>query len=304
MIYTEFWGLSHPPFADDLRRESFVPTHSASLAVGRLRYALGTAMGASALFGGPGVGKSRLARILLAEFAAARWATGYMTGPFGTARDALAALRPEARIPGGAGLPELRHFLLSRARARQPVLLAVDDVQAARGSDFLEMLRTLLNVELDGVGALSILLIGQAGMERRLEAASGFNGRMAARAVLEPMTDEETRIYILARLKAAGSRHGIFTRQAAERVVDLSRGIPRQVNRLCEMSLVIAYGLDEDRVGPDIVEMAAADLDLLPPGEAAFFPWPHPEPGDGAPEEEAEEKPDGEDILAALPAEK
>lgn len=305
MLYTDFWNLAFYPFANDSRPETFVPTRSAALCIGRLRYSLGMGMGASALFGEPGTGKSRVARILLQEFSAARWLTAYLPSPTGAPRDILAALNPvqAASLPAAAsGMTELHAFLIDRAVHHQPVLLVVDDVQAARGTDFLEVLRTLLNIEHDGIKALSILLVGQAGMERKLAAASGFNGQLLVRAVLDPMAADETRLYILARLKAAGSRQGIFTKQAAELVVRFSGGIPRQVNRLCEMSLVIAYGLEEAKVTPEIVEMAAADLDLLPVGEASFFHWPHPvQPR--LPEPEAEVAPEEEDILAMLPAE-
>ncbi|MDR1744414.1 MAG: AAA family ATPase [Planctomycetota bacterium] len=303
MVYTNFWELDFYPFANDNRPETFVPTHAASLAVARLRYALGTGMGASALFGEPGSGKSRAARIIEREFAGARWLTAYFPNPSGTPRDILAALNADAAaaVPSGSfGMIELQTFLAERARCNQPALLVVDDVQAARGTDFLETLRTLLNIENDGVKALSILLVGQPGMERKLAAASGFDGQLMMRAVLDPMTDEETRLYILARLKAAGSRQGIFTKQSAELVVKFSKGLPRQVNRLCELSLVIAYGLEEKRVTPEIVEMAAADLDVLPAGEAAFFHWPHPASPETAPPEEPA---DEDDVLAALTAE-
>ncbi len=304
MLYTSFWGLSFPPFSNDSRPETFVPAHSASLCLGRLRYALGTGMGASALFGGAGVGKSRVARMLLQEFAAARWLCAYLPAPAGTPRDILSALAPAqaAAVPPGAdGMTELRLFLVDRAAHRQPVLLVVDDVQAARGTDFLETLRALLNIEHDGMKALSILLVGQSGAstDRKLALASGFDGQLLVRAVLGPMTEEETRLYILARLKVAGSRQGIFTKHAADRVVEYSRGVPRQVNRLCELSLVIAYGLEEKKVTPEIVGMAAADLDLLPPDDAAFFAWPQPAPA--APPEPPPE-PEGEDILAQLSA--
>ena len=300
MIYADFWDLHFPPFANDNRPETFVPTRSATLAAARLRYALGTETGASALFGAPGTGKSRVARIVVEEFVAAHWLAAYLPSPHGQPRDILAALDPAvaALLPAGSdGLAELRAFLVGRTVERRPVLLVVDDAQIARGSDFLELLRTLLNIEHDGTRAMSLLLVGQASLERRLAAASGFDSQLAVRAVLEPMSDEETRLYILARLKAAGSRQGIFTRQAAERVVRYSRGVPRQINRLCELSLVVAYGLGKRQVSPDIVEMAAADLDLLPAGEASFLPWPHPAPKD----EPGPEEPHAEDILAGLP---
>lgn len=304
MLYTEYWDLAFPPFANDSRAETFVPTRSATLCIGRLRYALGTGMGASALFGDAGTGKSRVARILLQEFAAANWLAAYMPNPSGSPRDILAALHPAraaAVPPGSPGMTELQAFLIDRAVNRQPILLVVDDAQAARGTDFLETLRTLLNIEHDGVRALSILLAGQAGMERKLAAASGFDGQLLVRAVLDRMTPEETQLYILARLKVAGSRQGIFTKHAADCIVKYSRGVPRQVNRLCELSLVIAYGLEEKKATPEIVDMAAADLDLLPPADAGFFQWPQPAPP--PPPDPDQEAPEEEDVLAQLAAE-
>ena len=262
-------------------------------------------MGAAGLFGEAGCGKTRLARILLHEFADANWLTGYLPGPAGTPRDMLAALEPEAvREPGAVGAADLQSRIAWLAREGRPMLLAVDDVQAARGTDFLETLRTLLNVEKDGGRVLSLLLIGQPGMERRLAAASFFDTRLGARAILNRMTRDETKLYMLSHLKNAGSRQGIFTHQAAERVVSLSRGTPRQVNRLCEMSLVIAFGLESEKIGPDIVDMAAADLDMPPDEDAAFLPWPHPK--SAATEAEAgydAEAEAGDDVLAGLSAE-
>lgn len=301
MIYTDYWRLAFPPFSNDPRAGAFVPTHSAVLAVARLRYALGAGRCAAALFGDAGLGKTRVTKLVLDEFAAANWLTAYLPAPHGCARDILALLdRRATGVPAAdasAGLGDLRRFLARETAGGRPILLAVDDVQTARGTDFLEMLRTLLNPDPADAPSLSLLLSGQPAMERKLEAASGFSGQLAVRAVLDPMSDEETKVYMLARLKAAGSEHGIFTRQAADRVSALSRGVPRQVSRLCEIALVIAYGLERDRVTPDVIDMAAADLDLLPGEDAPFRPWPHPRS-----EPEAEEAGAEEDILASIRA--
>ena len=302
MIYTEYWNLAFPPFANDLRPENFVPTRSSILAAARLRYALGMNLGAAGVYGPAGVGKTRIARSLLDEFAAAKWLTCYLPNPCVAARELLTALSPAAAPERGdapACLAALQRFLGERMAAGQPVLLAVDDVQATRDTGFLELLRTLLNISDGRRRALSLLLVGQPEMERRLRAASGLESHLAAKAVVEPMADDETKLYILARLKAAGSRQGIFTRRAADRVTRLSRGVPRQVNRLCELSLLIGFGLETKKVDPGIVEMAAADLDILPGDEAAFFPWPHSE-GAGAEEEDGD---GGEDVLASLAGE-
>ena len=105
MIYTEFWGLEHPPFAEDGGAGIFIPTQNASLALARLRYAIGSRMGAAGLFGEAGCGKTKIARILLQEFSDANWLTGYLPSPAGTPGDILAALDPEANPkPGSAGM--------------------------------------------------------------------------------------------------------------------------------------------------------------------------------------------------------
>ncbi|MCC8181197.1 MAG: AAA family ATPase [Planctomycetes bacterium] len=303
MIYTDYWDLEYPPFGEE-RAETFVPTKSSTLAIARLRYALGREMGASALFGESGLGKSLLARMLVDEFSKAGWQAVYLPGPRGGARDILARFDANAARAcerGADPAAELQQYWTERAALGRLALLAVDDAHTSRTPDFLEMLRTLLNIRSGGRPVLSILLVGQQSLERRLADASGFGSQLAIRAVLEPMTADESRLYILAKLKAAGSSQGIFTRHAADRVVELCNGVPRQINRLCELALVIAYGLESQRISPDIIDMAAADLDMLPGDEAAFYPWPHPEPEPEA-EPEEEQEPE-EDILASLPAE-
>ena len=303
-MYTDYWRLDFPPFANDHKLGAFVPTRAATLVMGRVRFAMGAGQAVAGLYGAAGVGKTIIARMILAEFAEARWLTGYLPNPCCQPRDVLSALDPgAAALPGArTGMTDLISFLETQAEAERPVLLAVDDIQATRNSEFLELLRTLLNIESGGRRALSLLLVGQPAMDHRLAAASGFDGQLAVRAMVQPMTSVESGVYILSRLKAAGSRQGLFTRQAAERVVQLSRGLPRDINRLCELSLVIAYGLGLKKIDPAVVEMAAADLDLLPGEEAPFFAWSQPErPAKPEPEPAKDTaKAAEDDILASL----
>jgi general secretion pathway protein A len=84
---------------------------------------------------------------------------------------------------------------------------------------------------------------------------------------MEPMGIEETKRYILYRLKIAGCTRGIFTRQAGQLVHEVAGGIPRNVNRLCELALVTGYGLGEEKIGPEIVGMAAREIGLDGEGE-------------------------------------
>lgn len=302
MIYLDYWGMSRPPFANTHLPETFVPTQSSGVALAKLRYALGTRQGAAGLIGNPGTGKTIVARMIVDEFQDAGWLAVYMPQPGFSADDLLGALAPNpADWPAGcSGQAALGRYLKGLLDKGRMALAAIDDVQAARDPLWLEWLRTLLNIEKDGERALAILLAGQPPMERRLAAASGFDSQLSVRAVLEPMTREETKVYILSRLQYSGTRHGIFTRQAAERLAEISGGVPRQVNRLCELSLMTGYGLGVKKIDPALVNMAAADLDLLPGEDMAFHDWPAPEARPKPEPEPSEPESEEDDILASL----
>ncbi len=303
MLYTEYWDLDFPPFTDEYKVGGMVPTRNSSLVIGRLRFALGMNRSIAALFGEAGVGKTFLIRVLLEEFTEANWLVGYLPNPCADAKDILELYRPDIvrALPiNSNGMSELRNFLAEQAGIGQPVLLAVDDIQASRSTDFLELLRTLMNIETNGKKPLSVLLGGQPSMALRLESASRMDTQLSVKAVVTPMLEDEAKLYILSRLKTAGSKQGVFTKQAADRVVELTKGSPRQINRLCELALVIGFGLGVKKIDPTTIEMAAADLDLLPAEETVFFPWER-QKLKKKPEENA--PPDEDDVLASLDAE-
>jgi hypothetical protein len=85
-----------------------------------------------------------------------------------------------------------------------------------------------------------------------------------------PLTRDELTEYIQARLTAAAAADPkLFTRDAEERIFEISTGIPRLVNIVCDNALVIGYALGKKRIGADVVNEAAADLLTQEPREAA-----------------------------------
>ncbi|HMS43208.1 MAG TPA: hypothetical protein PKE69_23465, partial [Pyrinomonadaceae bacterium] len=79
-----------------------------------------------------------------------------------------------------------------------------------------------------------------------------------------PDVDEVER-YITERLLIAGSdQPNIFTPGAIDLIYQCSEGIPRQINNLCDNSLIAAYAAGEQVIGRQIIEDVADNLDLLP----------------------------------------
>ncbi len=263
-MYLSHWGMRRRPFDNSHALEFFVPVESASLALAKLRYVLSSELGAAALTGPAGVGKTQVARIVCNELAAAGWITAYLTNPSGTCAETLSriAFLLGTLVPEEAALPALMATLTELREAGKKVCLAVDEVHTIHDPDILENLRMLLDQERAERRLLNLVLIGQPAMKKKLAAASDFASHLALNIKMEPMGPEETNNYVLYRLKVAGCNSGIFTRRAADMIYRLAGGLPRNVNRLCELSLVTGFGLGAKKVAPEIVRMAAEDLGL------------------------------------------
>ncbi len=148
------------------------------------------------------------------------------------------------------------------AAAGGKLLAVIDEAQTLRDAGILDDLRTLLNVEHDGRPALNLLLCGQPEMRGALAGAGRFDSRLSLEVELHPYDMTETETYMLQRLKDAGCARGIFTRKAAEAVAKISGGNPGDINRLCELALIMAFASRQHKIKPEIVSAAARDLHL------------------------------------------
>ena len=135
-----------------------------------------------------------------------------------------------------------RFLLQNHARGRHCVLI-VDEAQSL-GADVLEQLRLLTNLETHERKLLQIVLIGQPEL-RRLLSGPGMeqlSQRVVAQYHLGPLAEEETVRYIRHRMEFAGLAGVVpFDAEAHRRIFRLTRGVPRQVNRLCDRALLGAY---------------------------------------------------------------
>jgi general secretion pathway protein A len=88
---------------------------------------------------------------------------------------------------------------------------------------------------------LTLLLVGQLPLLSNVERLRGLEERISVKCVLRPFQLEETISYITHRLTAAGSQDPIFAAGALEQIHQLTCGIPRRINRLCDLCLLIGY---------------------------------------------------------------
>ena len=270
-MYAEFFGLQHDPFsiAPDPRYLFMSERHREALA--HLLYGVRGGGGFVLLSGEIGAGKTTICRCFL-EQVPENCNVAYIFNPRLTVADLLKSICREFRIEvkhEGMGpatvhdhLDPLNEFLLASHARGERNLLIIDEAQNLT-PHVLEQLRLLTNLETSERKLLQIILIGQPEL-RAIVARPELEQlaqRVIARFHLDALDAAETREYIQHRLQVAGLKGPLpFAPAAIERIHELSRGVPRRINLLCDRALLGAYAGGQNRVERAVVDKAASEV--------------------------------------------
>jgi general secretion pathway protein A len=136
----------------------------------------------------------------------------------------------------------------------------IDEAQNI-SSQALEEVRMLSNLQSDQYALLQIILIGQPELLQTLKKHEmrQVTQRVAVHFHLTAIDNQETVGYIAHRLKKAGGREDLFTPAAAQLVYELSGGIPRLINLICQAALVYGFADEEDIITQDITREITQD---------------------------------------------
>src|SRR5690606_16392945 len=110
---------------------------------------------------------------------------------------------------------------------------------------------------------LQIMLIGQPELRTMLARPEleQLAQRVIARYHLGSLSERETSRYILHRLAVAGlTAAAPFADKAMRRVYQLTQGVPRRINLLCDRALLGAYATGSQTVECATVNRAAAEV--------------------------------------------
>jgi type II secretory pathway predicted ATPase ExeA len=143
-------------------------------------------------------------------------------------------------------------------KRRHYPLLIVDDAHLITDFSTFDTLRLLQNFASSGSPDLAILFVG--GAETLFELPSGLSDRLAARCLVGPLTAQESSAYVTGRLAAAGSHSSLFTYEALLALHHAADGLPRRLNRLADLALLIGYAKNLPLIDDVIVNIAAHEL--------------------------------------------
>jgi type II secretory pathway predicted ATPase ExeA len=264
-VYEGHFGLNRRPFVESVDPATFLPMPGRLAVLRRLRYALEA--GPALVFGPPGTGKTLLAQTLVRELGQPAVVLSYPALPAGEllallAGELGAADRPSAGGPAAA-LQAVRRALAENVRAGRRTLIVVDEAHLIDDPATFEALRLLLNFHTAGLPDLSLLILGAP--EVLLKLPPALADRLTARLLVGPLELPEAAAYVLGRLAAAGAPFPLFDDEALEALAIAADGLPRRLNRLADLALLIAYARGQDRADAPCVQAAAEEVgyDLL-----------------------------------------
>ena len=300
--YEAFFGLSEAPFSLSPNPRFLFASASHSAALAQVAYALQRREPLIVVTGEIGTGKTLLCRTVLQRLRRKTFLS-VINDPLLERDDLLKQMlqdfgvisqdRSKLAATSRHQLVEALHaFLKSLTPLQAHAVVIVDDAQHLH-PEVLEQIRLLSNIDDEGGTLLQIILVGQRDLDPLLARPElrQLQQRVSRRIPLEPLSSDEVTKYVEHRLALArvgkpqsqipgaialaqelaawaGTPQGVeFTPNAIQAVSELSGGVPRVINLLCDRSLEEAYASRLRVIEGPLVQAAARELAIGVPGD-------------------------------------
>jgi len=266
-MYETFWGLKEKPFENtpDPRFMYYSKRHEEALM--RLLYAIKEEKGAAMLTGDYGSGKTILSRIVIDELIKGKvYEAALITHPCLTPIQFIQEIIYQLKNEYTKGSkPQLLHMMqeiiYKNFNSGKKTVILIDEAQIVKEKETFEELRLFLNFQLNNKFLITLILIGQPELLKKIVAIPQLEQRLGIKYHLVGLDHAETEEYIKHRLTIAGARRDVFTSDAIDVIYNYSGGLPRKINNVCDMCLLIGFGQEVKAVDKGLTENVVADLD-------------------------------------------
>jgi type II secretory pathway predicted ATPase ExeA len=258
------FGLQRIPFTPEIHGDFFLhPAFEEGLR--KLRY-VADRRGMAVLVAGAGVGKSTLLRAFIESLGKTSFLVAYVPeatcGILDLYRAVARAFGIDPAFRKSDLLRQTQERLLAVAGRKVCPVLILDEAHLLNRT-FFDELRILANFGADAREEMMLLLSGQPQLETSLRL--GINEALAQRIVLRvrlaPLDRGQVEHYLAHRLQLAGRIAPLFTPDGIEGLVRASHGVPRLIDRVGEVSLLIALEGKKKEIDAEIVAQAAQEVE-------------------------------------------
>jgi len=152
----------------------------------------------------------------------------------------------------------LNERMLKNQRENRETLLLIDEAQVL-DRETLEEIRLLLNFQLNDRFLITVILFGQPELINKIREIEQLNQRIAVKYHVDPFDFDDTAHYVHFRQKKAGGKKNVFSPESIEKIYDHSKGVPRKINNLCDLSLLVGCSKGKPLIDSGIVESIVYD---------------------------------------------
>ncbi|MGA9585841.1 MAG: AAA family ATPase [Terracidiphilus sp.] len=276
-MYKNFYNLTRNPFDLSPDPTCFVATERHNEALAALYYGIVRHKGVVVVTGEVGTGKTLMLRCLLQLFkSSSEISYAYLFNCRLSALEFLHyvasdfGLKADEHQSKSTLLIELSKYVTSRGLQGLTTVLIVDEAHNL-STELLEEIRLLSNLETNNDKLLQIVLVGQPELDLKLDSFElrPLKQRIALRAHLSPLDEQDTDKYILERLMIAGGAsrsEQLFSPEAVKAIHKYARGFPRLINTICENALITGYAQQMPTISADVIAGIAKDFHLTTNG--------------------------------------
>ncbi|MHC4401797.1 MAG: ExeA family protein [Planctomycetota bacterium] len=272
-MYESYWKFERKPFESCCDPRFYYPGESHQAALLKLRYTVENRRGGALVAGPSGSGKTLAWSMLRATLAEPFTPRVQVVFPQMPAEELLAYLADEltgsVESPSGGSVRQsvrrIERFLADNTQEGRHAVVAIDEAHLLDDNPAFEALRLLLNFQWAGQPGLTLLLLGQTAILPTLDRVPQLEERLAVKCLLRPFSERETAEYVAHRIKVAGAEQTIFEPGALKSLHVLTHGVPRKINRLCDLALLIGYAEERRTISAEHLEAVSTELVAVVP---------------------------------------
>ncbi len=264
-MYKKFFGFIDEPFRLTPDPEFFYSSEIHDDAISTLEYAIDKRKGLIVLTGEVGTGKTTLIRVLLNKLLNTE--ISLILNPFLSEKEILRAVAKDFGIEmentenKGDIFNSLIQYLVHLYKKSRNALIVVDEAQHL-SFESMEMIRQISNIEMENAKLVQVLLVGQSELIDKLndDRYRQIKQRIAYWVNLEPLNYMETKNYVNFRVQQALKyKKYIFKDASLKYLYNLTKGNPREINQVADISLIIAASENKRKVGKNEMKKAAKE---------------------------------------------
>jgi type II secretory pathway predicted ATPase ExeA len=266
-MYLEYWGLKERPFENTADPRFLYYSSQHEEAFTRLLYAIEQEKPAALLTGVFGCGKTVIAQAIVSELSKGKYEIAFIINPqlsqTELLREIIYALgvRDSPPVSKTDILHCLSEILHNNIDNGKRTVIVIDEAHLLEDRLVFEELRLLLNFQYKGKFMLTLLLLGQPELKEKINHIKQLAQRIAIRYYLGSLDERESAEYVNYRLKVAGALRSIFNEEALKIIYGQSGGIPRRINQICDMALLLGFGKGRSVISEEIIRDAVGDLE-------------------------------------------